>query len=62
MPIDQAAAIRIFHPATEPNVIPRGTYKASPPVPPQDLPTVGVRSLEIGGRLPLVAHHLSPGH
>ncbi|MCS6783020.1 MAG: TAXI family TRAP transporter solute-binding subunit [Gloeomargarita sp. SKYBB_i_bin120] len=47
VPIDQAAAIQIFYPETEPAVIPRGTYSASPPVPPQDLPTVGVRSLLI---------------
>ena len=50
VPIDQASAIQIFYPQTEPIVIPKGTYSAFPPVPPADLPTVGVRSLLITNR------------
>ncbi|MFN3362111.1 MAG: TAXI family TRAP transporter solute-binding subunit [Pseudanabaenaceae cyanobacterium] len=50
VPIDQASALQIFYPETEPATIPKGTYSASPPIPPADLPTVGVRSLLITHR------------
>ncbi|MCS6958515.1 MAG: TAXI family TRAP transporter solute-binding subunit [Pseudanabaenaceae cyanobacterium SKYGB_i_bin29] len=50
VPIDQASAIQIFYPETEPAVIPKGTYSAAPPTPPNDLATVGVRSLLITNR------------
>lgn len=50
VPITQGAAIQIFYPETEPVVIPKGTYSANPPIPANDLPTVGVRSLLVTNR------------
>ncbi len=50
VPINQGAAIQIFYPQTEPIVIPKGTYSANPPMPADDLPTVGVRSLLVTSR------------
>lgn len=42
LPIGQAAAMRIKHPAFEPALIPEGVYLGNPPLPAQDLPTVAV--------------------
>ena len=42
LPIDQAAAMKISHPAFIPAVIPEGAYMGNPAVPSQDLPTVAV--------------------
>ncbi|HZD49076.1 MAG TPA: TAXI family TRAP transporter solute-binding subunit [Silvibacterium sp.] len=42
LPIGQAAAMKISHPAFEPAVIPEGAYLGNPSAPPQDLPTVAV--------------------
>jgi uncharacterized protein len=42
LPIGQAAAMTISHPAFIPAVIPEGVYLGNPPVPSQDLPTVAV--------------------
>lgn len=44
VPIDQAAAIRISLPYLEEGRIPKGTYKADPPVPSQNMPVVGVKA------------------
>ena len=40
--IDQAAAMQLTLPYVEELTIPKGAYKASPPVPPEDLTTVGI--------------------
>jgi uncharacterized protein len=42
LPIEHAAAMKINNPAFDPALIPEGAYLGSPPVPPQDLPTVAV--------------------
>jgi TRAP transporter TAXI family solute receptor len=42
LPIEQAAAMKIKHPAFDAAVIPQGAYLGSPPAPPTDLPTVAV--------------------
>ncbi|ESA34873.1 trap transporter solute taxi family [Leptolyngbya sp. Heron Island J] len=43
LPIEQAAAMKIKHPAFKAATIPTGTYRGSnPTVPPADIPTVGV--------------------
>ena len=43
LPIEQAAAMKIKHPAFKAATIPKGTYRGSNPVvPPADIPTVGV--------------------
>ena len=44
VPIDQGAAMKIKLPYLEADVIPKGTYKADPPVPDADLATVGVQA------------------
>jgi len=53
LPIGQAEAMRIKHPAFEPAVIPEGAYKGSPPpMPTEDLPTIAVdRTLLVSDRL-----------
>jgi len=45
--IEQGAALQLFKPALEPALIPKGTYNGSVPIPSEDLPVVGVRSLLI---------------
>ena len=44
IPIDQAAAMKISYPYLVDSTIPKGTYKAIPAVPEDNLPTVGVQS------------------
>ena len=44
VPIDQGAAMKIKLPYLEADVIPKGTYKANPPVPDADLASVGVQA------------------
>jgi uncharacterized protein len=44
VPIDQGAAMKIKLPYLEADLIPKGTYKADPPVPDVDLATVGVQA------------------
>ncbi len=44
VPIDQAAAMRLRLPYLDGLVIPRGAYSANPPVPEEELPTVGVHT------------------
>lgn len=44
IPIDQAAAMKISYPYLVASTIPKGTYKAVPAVPSDDLPTVGVQA------------------
>jgi TRAP transporter TAXI family solute receptor len=48
VPIEQAAAIRLGQPDIEPGVVPRGSYRGDPPVPPIDLPTAVVQVLFTG--------------
>jgi hypothetical protein len=48
VPIEQAAAIRLGHPDIEPGMVPRGSYRGDPPVPPVDLPTAVVQALFAG--------------
>lgn len=48
VPIEQAAAIRLGHPDIEPGIVPRGSYRGDPPVPPVDLPTAVVQALFAG--------------
>jgi len=43
VPIAQAAAMKIKHPAFEPSTIPQGAYRGSPAIPAEDLPTVAVQ-------------------
>jgi TRAP transporter TAXI family solute receptor len=45
VPITQAAAMRIRHPALDVGMVPAGSYRGHPPLPPSDLPTVGVKRL-----------------
>ena len=40
VPIEQARALALKQPALSPNYIPRGSYRGSPPLPVEDLPTV----------------------
>lgn len=42
LPIEQAAAMKIKHPAFDPAVIPEGAYLGDPPVPAENLPTISV--------------------
>jgi uncharacterized protein len=42
LPIEQAAAMKIEHPAFDPALIPEGAYLGEPPVPAQNLPTIAV--------------------
>jgi len=49
LPIPQAAAIRLRHPALEAGIIPQGSYNGRPAIPDKDLPTISVKQL-------LVAH------
>lgn len=44
IPIDQAAAMKISQPYLGQSIIPKGTYKANPAIPAQNLPTVGVQA------------------
>lgn len=50
LPIDQASAMQVRHPALEPALIPRGVYQGYPPIPPADLPAISVRRLLVAGR------------
>jgi len=50
IPLGQAEALRVRHPALEPTVIPRGVYQGYPTIPPMDLPGISVRRLLIGDR------------
>lgn len=43
--LDQGASLQLAIPYVEALVLPKGTYDGSRPIPPQDLPMVGVRSL-----------------
>lgn len=43
--IEQASAMRIKHPAFQPDKIPQGAYRGNPPVPDNDLNTVAVERL-----------------
>lgn len=45
VPIDQVGAMKIKFPYWEENPIPKGVYKADPPVPSNNLPTVGVQAI-----------------
>jgi len=48
VPIEQAAAIQLNRPALEVGVVPKGSYRGEPPVPPADLSTATVRILLTG--------------
>jgi uncharacterized protein len=50
IPIEQAKALQVRHPALEPAVIPRGVYQGYPAIPPTDLPAVSVPRLLIASR------------
>ncbi|OUC13521.1 MAG: hypothetical protein B0A82_17140 [Alkalinema sp. CACIAM 70d] len=45
IPIAQAEALQINHPALEVATIPQGAYQGNPPIPAHPLPTVGVKRL-----------------
>lgn len=45
LPIDQAASLRLSLPYLEASTIPKGTYDGANPIPPEDLPVVGVRAV-----------------
>lgn len=42
--IDQAQAMKIKRPYLEADVIPKGTYKGNPPIPSEDLSTIGIKA------------------
>jgi uncharacterized protein len=50
LPIEQAQALQVRHPALEPHLIPKGLYEGYPPIPPADLPTILVRRLLIASK------------
>jgi uncharacterized protein len=50
LPIEQAKALQIRHPALEPALIPKGVYQGYPPIPSVDLPGIAVRRLLIASR------------
>ncbi|HAN45329.1 MAG TPA: C4-dicarboxylate ABC transporter substrate-binding protein [Cyanobacteria bacterium UBA8156] len=43
--IDQAAAMKLFEPYLDTTVVPKGAYRANPPIPSQDLPVASVQAL-----------------
>jgi len=45
LPIPQAAALRLQHPAFEAGVIPQGSYSGRPAIPEKDQPTISVKQL-----------------
>ena len=45
LPIPQAAALRLQHPAFEAGVIPQGSYVGRPAIPEKDQPTISVKQL-----------------
>ena len=45
IPISQAAALRLQHPAFEAGVIPQGSYNGRPAIPERDEPTISVKEL-----------------
>lgn len=45
VPIEQASAMKILSPYIEAGIIPKGTYRAFPAIPDQDLPTVSVQAI-----------------
>lgn len=53
LPIKQTVAIHLKNPSLHTDVIPLGSYRGSPPLPSEELPTVSVRKL-------LVAHNNTP--
>ncbi|NJO80668.1 MAG: TAXI family TRAP transporter solute-binding subunit [Cyanobacteria bacterium RM1_2_2] len=48
VPIDQVESLRLSLPYLESSRIPKGTYDGGSPIPPEDLPVVGVRAVLIG--------------
>lgn len=50
IPIDQGPAMRLRQPAVDVTYIPVGAYRGSPPVPFQEIPTLGVKRLLIAGK------------
>lgn len=50
LPIEQAKALQVRHPALESAMIPKGVYQGYPAVPPVDLSTISVRRLLIANR------------
>ena len=48
VPVEQAAAIRLDRPALEVGMVPRGSYRGDPPIPPTDLTTAMVPILLMG--------------
>lgn len=47
LPIDQVSALKLSLPQIEAVTIPKGIYGGAPPIPPTDLPGVGVRAMLI---------------
>jgi len=45
LPIPQAAALRLQHPAFEAGIIPQGSYNGRPAIPEKDQPTISVKQL-----------------
>jgi len=48
VPVEQTAAIRLNRPALEVGIVPRGSYRGDPPIPPTDLTTAMVPILLMG--------------
>jgi hypothetical protein len=53
LPVPQAAALRLRHPAFDQGTIPQGSYNGRPAIPSENLPTIAVKQL-------LVAHAAVP--
>lgn len=45
IPIDQGQAMQLRRPSFRATVIPKGSYQGDPPIPPEDLPTIGVERM-----------------
>lgn len=50
LPIDQAEAMRVRHPALESAIIPKGVYQGNPPIPSTNLSTIAVERLLFASR------------
>ncbi len=50
LPIEQAKALQVRHPALTPALIPRGVYQGYPAIPPADLPSISVKRLLVASR------------
>lgn len=50
LPIEQAKALQVRHPALEPALIPMGVYQGYPAIPPVDLPSISLKRLLVASQ------------